>query len=761
MRKAIFATSSERVRVYDACQRRGLNYKDMEVKLRVRDEIRRHDAEKKHGAPTHEYYKDNPISEKNRILQAEGKIRAAKEHPNSALGRSFKNQIRLDLRSNKKIVQDPDDLTDENERENLEADLDHEPVLGESELIPDPIQSLPKTQRITPVQQPKKALPKHTKVPHYTHMQRSGASIQSHQPSTPQPFATGRVWQGEHYDEAKQRFITMAGKWWSPTSKKWESGDAPWVANARLKYWYWYHEFVLNDQNFYSPEPLGQCHQDWCEEMESGQQKLGMLCPRDHFKTWFCNIGYILFHICERQDQAQQGILNISWDEELAITTYFSIKQNLTENARMILFYGYLMDEYRPATQNKLYFIYQPSGAKPGLFCASLKAGKITGTHPFLVFLDDVQDEVFTDTYMRRFKQIIQRKILPALGKKGRLMITGTVKGFNEKNDAYIWLESIPSFIMLRYPAANDMPPMADVEYNLVLKEVVDASGKRLLDSKGHPIFTKQFEVKVKDRDKYITLYPERYSIEDLVTKRLELWDKQEQSDDVFWSEYFLRACNPEGKFFNKKRIGTLPPPNHATTPAFIAWLKTFHQSVTLWVDPGGKGKHGLAIAVVAFSHGQYYILDLVVVRSGLPEVAKQIAILFQEYPIQVWGCEGNFDQAEVYGETLDRELKAYLYKIGRSDLYHRCNTLKNTGDKILRIQGHVTTMIGLDGTPLQLYVNPQSRAIEQWRTEVEQFPDAKGDVKHEFDLLDAVASCKIHLFGRSKKPAMVAGSWH
>lgn len=741
-RKALFATANERVRVYKWCKTRGLDHDDLEVKLRIRDEIRKKDAQQQQNSPTHEYYADNPISLKNRVAQAEHKIAATKANPNLAISKSLKAQLsnivpEPDL-PNAEIPQDDPDEPDPSLDPAGELDLEDPNLL---------FTTIPK-KKTGPKKHGNTYLGR--KIP-----QNHGNTKTSNSPA---PYATNNIWNGEHFDESKGRFILKKGSWFDPITQTWKVGQAPWENDPRTKYFYWYHEFVLNDQNYYHPDPMGACHLDWGIEMESGIQKLVMLCPRDHFKTTFCNIGYILFHICERQSLSQQGILNISWDDELALTSYFSIKQNLTENQRLIDFYGYLVDEYRPCTQNKLYFVYQPSGAKPGLFCASFKAGRITGTHPFLVFLDDIQDEVFSEAFMRRFKQIIQRKILPALGKYGRIMVTGTIKGFNEKNDGYLWLETIPSFRVKRYPAANDMPPMTDVKYELKYDPVLDALGKQRFDSKGHPIFMERFEVTVQHAERYTTLYPERYKIEDFVVKRLEMAIKEEESDDIFWSEYFLRATNPEGRFFMKKRIGTLPPQNHATITAFLQWLKTFHQPVYLWVDPGGKGSHGCAIAVVAIVNGQFFVLDLSVARAGLPDVAKVIGDLFVEYGVQVWGCEGNFDQAETYAATLDRELKAYLTKIGKIGLYVRCNALNNKGDKILRIQGQITTMIGIDGTPIQFFVNPGCKSIDQFRTEIAQFPDTKGDAKHEFDLLDCIASTKIHLYGKNRKAAMIAG---
>lgn len=771
-RVRIFADSNERSKTFQWCQRRGLNFNDMEVKLRIRDEIRTKISNEHQQSPDHEYYFDNPQSQKRQVAQAEARIKGTAENLTSHGAKSLKAQIgkeksifnidsflaeRAAIHENEDIILEEEGFTCENSliKKNLPGEPEDPlpensrgdpPVTGTSEILPIP------TKKINRAIKPK--LPQNSQhLPKPKQQSRWGRTS-----NTPTPYATKMIWNGEHYDPDKGRFLRKKGEWYNPISKSWQIGLAPWEIDPRTKYFYWYHEFILNDQNYYHPDPMGQCHLEWCVQMESGVQKLVMLCPRDHFKTSFCNIGYILFHICERQDLAQQGILNISWDDELALTTYFSIKQNLTENERMIKFYGYLVDEFRPSTQNKLYFIFQPSGAKPGLFCASFKAGRITGTHPFLVFLDDIQDEIFTPPFMRRFRQIIQRKIFPALGKVGRFFVTGTIKGFDEKNDGYLWLETIPSIKVLRYPAANEMPPMEDVVYELKYHPVLDAAGLPKFDGKGKPIFIEQFVVTVKDRAKYTTLYPERYSIEDFVAKRLEMADKGDESDDVFWSEYFLRATNPEGRFFLKKRIGSFPPPNHANTQAFISWLKTFHQPVTLWVDPGGKGSHGCAIAVVAFVAGYYYVLDLVVVRAGLPKVAEVIGDLFLMYGVKVWGCEGNFDQAETYAATLDRELRAYLIKKGLQHLYVRCNALNNKGDKILRIQGTVTTMIGIDGTPIQFFVNPQARSIEQFRSEVAQFPDIKGDVKHEFDLLDAVASCRIHLAGKTQKAGILAG---
>ncbi len=79
------------------------------------------------------------------------------------------------------------------------------------------------------------------------------------------------------------------------------------------------------------------------------------------------------------------------------------------------------------------------------------------------------------------------------------------------------------------------MPPLSDCKWSYETKPLFE-NGKQRFDFEGNPIMVKKFKVEVANRDLYKTLYPERYQIEDLVEKFLELLDRG-KSPDVFYLE--------------------------------------------------------------------------------------------------------------------------------------------------------------------------------------------------------------------------------
>lgn len=525
--------------------------------------------------------------------------------------------------------------------------------------------------------------------------------------------------------------------------------------NARRDYFAWYNAFFVNDDNFGATVyKLGAIHEEWCALLETAYRDV-FLCPRDHYKTWLLNIGYITYLILEKKDTiAAKGILNVSWSKDLAEETYAAVRQNLSENPRILNFYGYVIDEDRSLTQTKMYFTYQPEGAKPGFFCTSLAGGRITGTHPIYAFLDDIQQSALTPEIMTKVRNIIKQRLLPALGPNGVLIITGTIKGWNAKNDVYLWLEDNPIFNIHRYPAADSMPPMEHITAETTIVPVINQyTGKPKMRANGEPLTRKSYHIiNIRNRGLYHTIYPERYQIEDLVIKRLELRDEK-GNDDVFFSEYFLQASNPAGKYLSRTRLFYQPPDGFTSYHSFADECERMHIPVCAWLDPGGATGHGIAIAVMAFFHGQCIVLDLVVSRSGIPGTADALADLIIRWHVSRWGVEGNFQQKETFGYALARELMRALRDRGRASMYTAPLIKQNSGDKMQRIATHVTAMLGPDGAPPAFIVNMLATAIEQFNTEYTMFgPDVPSlQAKHQFDLLDSVASAKIHLASASR----------
>lgn len=559
---------------------------------------------------------------------------------------------------------------------------------------------------------------------------------------------TKRRWKGEHWNNKTFKWELPEGKWWNPRSQAWEDGK------PRLNYFYWYWEFIYDPTRYADPNPPGYCHEEWALQLESKTPRQMFLCPRDHFKTTFINVGYMVYHIVEFPDIAKMGILNISWDKGLAVSTFLEVKEALEWNFKILSFYGYMIDEDRKNTEQIIFFKYQPPGAKPGLKCTSFKSGSITGMHPYLVFLDDIEEEELSETYMTKFRRVLLNKLIPAVGKNGRVIVTGTVKGYSIDNDIYVLIQQNPLWDIHIYPAANKMPPMEEVEYETRYRNVIDPyTGKPVRDFDGSIKMEKFYWVQIKNRGQYHTLYPERYEIEDLVIKRVEI-QKLGKSDDVFWSEYFLRAMNPMGRMFRKYRVGIMsdaehkPPLGYASMADLIDYIHTHpdQHGIYLWIDPGGRGQtsHGMAISVCAKVLGKFYIFELLVLKSDLGIVAETIAELIIMYKIAGWGCEGNFDQESTYGWTLDKLVREALIARGRAELYTMINSQPNHANKEGRIKTIISNLLGFDKMPIVFWVNQDTADYEQFMNEFGAFPKLPKGATYQWDLLDSVSSNKL-----------------
>lgn len=574
------------------------------------------------------------------------------------------------------------------------------------------------------------------------------------------PAMTKRKWKGEHWNTKTKRWELKRDQWYNPHHKKyvnsktsrvtytggWENGQPD------LSYFYWFYEFFWDPSKYAYPNHMGECHMEWAENMESGN-RLGHLCPRDTHKTTFLVSGHCSHMICEDHKNAKMGTMIVAWDFGLSNEIYDEIKDFLVTSEKTLSFYGYLLDDHRANNKQKLYFIYSPAGARYGLKCASFNSGKITGGHPGRLYLDDIEDDALTETFMKKFKRVFMKKMIPAMGVYGKIFVTGTIKGNNVKNDIYILLQKNPVWQFFTYPAEihGKMPHMKrEVTWEWRTRPIYIPGTKTILISKRtkKPVIEKYIYVKIKDRTLYTTIFPERYIIEDLVAKRIEfMYFDEKQNDDDFWSEYFLKAMNPRGKQFDINRIGTLPPPQFMTPGAFRMHINGLPKCV--WIDPGGSKRHGLAMALLTpdFKNMQYYILDLKVCRTGIVGAARVLVNWMIKWGVTTWGTEGNFNQKETFGQAIQRELYRVLKGMAREGIMLSDSGSNNIGNKLVRIETYFSMMLGAKDVPVQLYINKNSEDYEQFIEEVKSFPDKPKNSSHEFDLMDAVTSVKIHLF--------------
>jgi hypothetical protein len=558
------------------------------------------------------------------------------------------------------------------------------------------------------------------------------------------PPPTGRVWFGDECKLDSSDVFT----WYKPTIPK------------PPLYFNWYDYFINRECNFPVPAKLGKCHKEWGSILDSGSRKLVFLCPRDHFKSEYISNGYIIRDICDYpKNPIWNGIIQVAWDKDLAEMNMLRVTQNLMENPYILSFYGGLIDEDRKNTQKVKYFKFQPPGARdPGLKCLGFNQGKITGGHPHLANFDDIQLVLFTDTMMKKFKFAVNQKVLPAIGKLGRLVITGTIKGTDATNDGYLWLEGKPTFEIHRYKAIvkGGVPPMADLTWEI--KQVPqELNGQLIRDWQGKVQYKKEFIVHVKNRHEYKCLYKERYAIEDLMSKMFDLLDEG-KNIDAFYSEYQLEATDPAGKIFQAKRIRPMegmPFPEFHNIASFYEYRKRRekHLPVVLWVDPGGEGEksHGMSIVVMSKYQGCWFLLDCVTIKKGIPETAKVIGKLMERWHIDFWGVEGNWTQKSFVGKTLREFLKTYLKSIDKMWLYKPPTFKNNVGEKLQRIKTGFSTMLGLEGMDYTFFANENAQHYDIFKKQVKDFGVIRvSGNTHEFDAIDSIVSADLHLLGHN-----------
>lgn len=536
------------------------------------------------------------------------------------------------------------------------------------------------------------------------------------------------------------------------------------ITNAHWEgtYFEWYEYFIL--PTYRNAFPLGEIHRKWGEEIES-DDLLIELKPRDHYKTSFFSIGYAVYNLVENR---LFPVLIVSKAEMNTKDTFAAIKEHLEKNERILEYYGYIIDDTRTYTSQLLYTKYQTVGAKdPALFCATFGSRHIMGTHPLLAILDDIEEEPLSPAYMRQAKKLLDKSLISGMPVGSKLIIVGTIKGWDHTNDIYLYAAKKGVFSLYKDPAVYlvdketkqpildekgnkiyGLPPMNHVKVERKRVPAIDPrTGKQLktLDGKLKTKLDVVIELDEEEKGRWMSIYPERYTVEDIIKKRILTREVDKDSDDTFWSEFFLEPRDPKGNFFEMDCVGKMPPPGFTNVESFISYLKENHALSYAWVDPGGKKGHGIAVAVVFFYDDKIYVVDTFVIRKGIPATAKLIGDLIIKYNITQWGCESNYSQKETFGDTLERELKRYLKSINREKYFLKNMGAHNTGDKIVRIMTHMTQMIGTSPERKQFYINPLSEGYELLEKELNTFPDQS--LGGDFDILDCISSIKIHLY--------------
>lgn len=559
------------------------------------------------------------------------------------------------------------------------------------------------------------------------------------------PPCTSRVWKGEKYD---------------PVNKKW----LPPEPNAPTDYFSWYLEFLFPMRR--NAIALGAIHETWCEELESDDRVM-MFKPRDHYKTTIISTGYAVYQLCEFQNN-YWPILIVSKADMNTKDIMQSIRQHLEKNERILSFYGYIINEELKNDQNSIFMVYQDIGDRdPALYCATFGANIVMGTHPRMAILDDIETKALSKALMYQAKTLLDKSLLAGLPNGAKLILVGTLKGWDHTNDIYLYAKKKGVFSVYEDPAVFKIDPetgkaildekgnrvwgMPDMKYVDWWKERVpdlDEDGNQKTLRNGRLKWKNEIRIVVKEgkEKEWKSIYPERYTVIDIIRKRIETREVDRESDDTFWAEFFLIPRKPGGNFFKSERIKNFPPRGHVSMHSYLEWIREYHIPIVIWVDPGGKKSHGISMACLCFYQHEVHVLDLAVIRTGIPKAAEKIVDWWDKYHVVVAGCEANFDQKETFAETLQRECDYYCDRNGWNEIKVYVQGIMNKGDKILRIQTHMKVITGFDVDESNFYVNQDAEDYEQFLNEYESFPIILPGAEHEWDLMDCVTSGRIHL---------------
>lgn len=560
------------------------------------------------------------------------------------------------------------------------------------------------------------------------------------------PAITNRRWKGETWHEVNKN--------WNPPLK-----------HASLDYYNWYMQFIF--PMLPNALPLGQIHKIWCEELES-DDFIEMFKPRDHYKTSLITIGYAVYCLCEHHMNLYP-VLIVSKSDLNTKDTFQSIRTHLEKNERILSFYGYLIDEDLSNTQDKLFCTFQHTGAKdPAVYCGTFGSKLVMGTHPHLAILDDIEEDMLTPAFMRQAKKLLDKSLIAGMPKNSKLILVGTLKGWDHTNDIYLYAKKKGIFSCYEDPAVFKIDPATKVP-------ILDANGNKIyglpdmkyvhwekkavpvLTELGTPMLTPTGRVKIKneivvtiDENKdaeWQSIYPERYTVKDIILKRIYMREVDRESDDSFWSEFFLQPRKPGGNHFNvAERVQYFPPKNFLTTQEFLQWMKDFNHYAIVWIDPGGKGSHGIAMSCTTFDKDKTYVLDLAVIKKGVLEAAKVLLNWIQTYNIRCIACEGNFEQAETFATPIQAEIErlAALESVSLNHVLFKA--INNKGDKVGRIKTGFEFMLGWNTDEIRFFVNQQATDYNQLIEEMEQFPKLMPGMDFEWDLMDCINSAKYHL---------------
>jgi hypothetical protein len=196
-----------------------------------------------------------------------------------------------------------------------------------------------------------------------------------------------------------------------------------------------------------------------------------------------------------------------------------------------------------------------------------------------------------------------------------------------------------------------------------------------------------------------------------------------------------LEARDPKGFLFHKERIGKFPIDGYNAKQFVMAFREELIGPIA-WIDPGGRGAHGITYVILAKHRktGKIYLLQCKKSKVGIPATARLLKRDMEYWGAREWGVEGNVSQKELFAEPL----WAAMLSLGGE--VKEPVDFKNSTDKELRIRTQCSGIFGMDGDPINFYINPDCDDYQEFFHELTGFPN---DIQQKgaYDILDATGS--------------------
>lgn len=286
--------------------------------------------------------------------------------------------------------------------------------------------------------------------------------------------------------------------------------------------------------------------------LDSGQNNLGIFIARDHGKSTISSLAYPLRRLCF---DPNLRILIVQKTSDAAVKSLDIIKKHFEQNELMKAWYanhwskavghtdisnkqGHSKNKDGFWQQKRIYLKRELLSKDPSIETVGI-GGAITGGRADIIIIDDILDDenTKTESRLREIKRWFEGTISQLGEPWTQKIIIGTVKT-NAEIDIYNMIQGNPSYKVFFMPAILE-PTFDEIEY------------ERVLDNEG---IVKGVDVKNKEEIK--TLWPEKWSIEDLlleyessldqaIWKREKLLDLSAMSGTIFNRSYF-RQCDSD-----------------------------------------------------------------------------------------------------------------------------------------------------------------------------------------------------------------------